>query len=458
LETKLSTNDVISPSKNKSFGTRANKQQSESVTNVVNTKICVASSPVEEHLPLNTNCSTRRKKINFKTTDSDHKTSENECSSTNNNSVSSKSQHLSTRAKPILNKKKVTSTPTSSRRNLRVRVNKNESDKKKRRVKVIITEATSTGSDSEMNSFGSIVRGSNKPTVLTKSKKNILSNSTKTKVTENTSKISHTETRFTRSSTQLTELQLPRLVKLNKSVSPNATKNGKFKKTNQTKKTKNIKSYKKIQPESIQTENVPNISSPLRTRSRKRAANTPLSEPKAKDPKCNISSKVANKISLISNSSHSSSDRKLTRNTTKLILAQVSDNSLPETLINKKINEKVKAKKRELNSEDSSDSAPSAKKITRRTAIKNKETKIEKSNSSIPTRSRSKIESSDTDEPVCSSFNEKTNENCIFAKPKRTRSTTISKTKIELLPAARVLRSREKKKIDVAKHIWITIC
>lgn len=148
-----------------------------------------------------------------------------------------------------------------------------------------------------------------------------------------------------------------------------------------------------------------NVSSQLSTRSRKRPADTsPFSQPNAKGVKRDISSKIANSTkSRVSNSpkeSASSSTIKLTRNMSKSAVSQSSNNSFPETVkIGKKQNSSAKSipKKRVLNSDESStDCAPSTRKMTRFATTKETETEIKKSNAS--TRSKSKVQSTDTDD------------------------------------------------------------
>lgn len=146
-----------------------------------------------------------------------------------------------------------------------------------------------------------------------------------------------------------------------------------------------------------------NISTQLSTRSRKRPADaSPISQPNVKGVKRDISSNIANSTkSRVSNSPKegaSSGTIKLTRNMSKLVASQSSDNSLPETAkIKNKQNITTKSipKKRVLNSDESSlDCAPSARKMTRKAATK--EIEIKKSNSS--TRSKSKVQLTDTDD------------------------------------------------------------
>lgn len=150
---------------------------------------------------------------------------------------------------------------------------------------------------------------------------------------------------------------------------------------------------------------------PPKTHSRKRAADTsPLSQPRAKGKKCDISSKVANTVSRASNSPNIR-----TRNMSKLTIKQVSNSSFPETTIvikkeKKKSTEKVKAKsnentqtkKRQLNSDNCSfDSAPSTSKKIRQGTFRGAESENKKSNSS--TRTTSKIQNTDdSTEPIAS--------------------------------------------------------
>lgn len=150
---------------------------------------------------------------------------------------------------------------------------------------------------------------------------------------------------------------------------------------------------------------------PPKTQSRKRAADTsPLSQPRAKGKKCDISSKVTNTVSRASNSPNIR-----TRNMSKLTIKQVSNNSFPETTIvikkeKKKSTEKVKAKsnentqtkKRQLNSDNCSfDSAPSTSKKIRQGTFRGAESENKKSNSS--TRTTSKIQTTDdSTEPIAS--------------------------------------------------------
>jgi len=141
---------------------------------------------------------------------------------------------------------------------------------------------------------------------------------------------------------------------------------------------------------------------PPKTQSRKRAADTsPISQPKAKGKKCDISSKVANAVSRASNSPNIR-----TRNMSKSCVKQVSDNSLPETtIIRKKSTEKVikpkskentLTKKRQLNSDNSSfDSGPSTSKKIRQVTFRGAESENKMSDSSTCTTSKTKIQNTD---------------------------------------------------------------
>lgn len=133
---------------------------------------------------------------------------------------------------------------------------------------------------------------------------------------------------------------------------------------------------------------------PPKTQSRKRAADTsPISQPKAKGKKCDISSKVANAVS--SRASNSPNIR--TRNMSKSSVKQVSDNSLPETtIIRKKSNENTRTKKRQLNSDNSSfDSGPSTSKKIRQVTFRGAESENKMSDSSTCKNSKPKIQNTD---------------------------------------------------------------
>lgn len=167
---------------------------------------------------------------------------------------------------------------------------------------------------------------------------------------------------------------------------------------------KSLLPSKRNQKEKI-VESSPIISSPLCTRSRKRVADTPISQPNAKGPKQDtaVSKTTKTAIPHVSNLSQNqpSSSAKDTQNTFKLTVTQDSDNSLPETTVNKKEKSKTKTRgrKRELSSENSfHDSAPSAKKITRQQAAVKEETGFKKS--SISTRTTSKVKVQNVDEPT----------------------------------------------------------
>ncbi|XP_025199248.1 putative uncharacterized protein DDB_G0282133 [Melanaphis sacchari] len=180
---------------------------------------------------------------------------------------------------------------------------------------------------------------------------------------------------------------------------------------------------------------------PPKIQSRKRAADSsPLSQPKAKGKKCDILSKVANSVSRASNSPNIR-----TRNMSKISVKQTSDNSLSETTSvskreKKKSNEKLKpksnentrAKKRQLNSDDS---ASSTCKKVRQVTFKGAE--IEKKKSDLST------------EPI-ESLKVKYNKNAeksISPVQRKTRKAKQAAPKDkETIISPRVLRVRDKKK------------
>ncbi|XP_050429373.1 uncharacterized protein LOC126838746 isoform X2 [Adelges cooleyi] len=147
---------------------------------------------------------------------------------------------------------------------------------------------------------------------------------------------------------------------------------------------------------------------------------------------------------------------KRTRNTSKTTVVLVSDTSLPITNEVKKdkpkSTERARAKKRELNPHDSSvDSAPIAKKITRKALADNKELEVKKNNASLSSTKSTKAQSTDTDdtEPNISTrvrFNKNVDTKSISPRPKKTtRNTKLIETDSETIPS-RVLRVREKRK------------
>lgn len=501
--------DVISVNKNNSVTETNNSSDIETITKNASLNVT------------NTNHYTINKKLILETLDSEqNKTFDDGNDSYTNDLNSSKSSHFSNKTnKKIVRTKKINSSPAISTRNLRARVNNSEPVKNGSKVKINVIEVSSTSSDSEINSLASknlqvTSRGkmsSNKHN----SKKNtqiIETNSNKTKETEKSKKIiTATKTRFTRSSTSLSELGSSKLNKKNKTLSPVKTKLVKVEKTKKTKSSKlnkkklpkrvlpsnpintnsdssdyepmseteentsksslvsipsktnkekikkrNIKESpkksqivdvpltrnreknkkrdvernphlidppktkqrnnqsdnnssllpsKRNQKEKI-VESPPIISSPLCTRSRKRVADTPISQPNAKGPKrdTTLSKTTKTAIPHASNlSQNQSSSSKDTQNAFKLTVTQDSDNSLPETTVNKKEKSKIivktRGRKRELSSENSFlDSAPSAKKITRQQAAVKEETELKKSSTS--TRTTSKIKVQNVDEPT----------------------------------------------------------
>ncbi|XP_008184381.1 uncharacterized protein LOC100163547 isoform X2 [Acyrthosiphon pisum] len=198
---------------------------------------------------------------------------------------------------------------------------------------------------------------------------------------------------------------------------------------------------------------------PPKTQSRKRAADTsPLSQPKAKGKKCDISSKVANAVSRASNSPNIR-----TRNMSKLTVKQVSDNSFPEatTVIKKerkkstekvkpKSNENTRSKKRQLNSDNCSfDSAPSTSKKSRQVTFRGTESANKKSDSSTCTTS--KIQNTDDSIEPNVSLKVKYNKNAeksispIQRKTRNAAKQAAPKDK-ETFISPRVLRVRDKKK------------
>lgn len=499
--------DVISINKNNSVTETNNSSKME--TSMKNESLNVT----------NTN-NTINKELILKILESEkNKISDNGNESYMNDSNSLRSLNFSDKTnKKVVKTKKINSSPTISTRNLRARVNNSEPVKNGSKVKINVIEVSSTSSDSEINSLPSKnvqATFGEKMSSKKHNKKNsssIETNSNKTKGTEKSKKvIAATKTRFTRSSTTLSELGSSKLNKKNKTLSPVKTK---LVKVEKSKKTKNLKLNKKKLPkrllpsnpintnsdsseyepmseteentsksslvsipsktnkEKIKKRNTkespkksqlvdvpltrnreknkkkdveenpqlidppktkqrnnrsdnnlsllpskrnqkektvesPIISSPLCTRSRKRVADTPISQPNAKGPKWDTTLSKTTKTAIPHVSSLSqnqpSSNTKNTQNALKSTVAQDFDNSLPETIVNKKEKSKsivkTRGKKRELSSENSFlDSAPSAKKITRQQAAVKEETELKKSSTS--TRATSKIKVQNVDEPT----------------------------------------------------------
>lgn len=494
--------------------------KNNSVTETNNSSKMETSMKNESLNVTNTN-NTINKKLILKILESEkNKISDNGNESYINDSNSLRSLNVSNKTnKKVVKTKKINSSPTISTRNLRARVNNSEPVKNGSKVKINVIEVSLTSSDSEINSLPSknlqATSGEKMSSKKHNNKKNtsiIETNSNKTKVTEKSKKITATKTRFTRSSTTLSELGSSKLNKKNKTLSPVKTK---LVKVEKTKKTKNSKLNKKKLPKRLlpsnpintnsdsseyepmseteentsksslvsipsktnkekikkrntkespkksqlvdvpltrnreknkkkdveenpqlidppktkqrnnqsdnnlsllpskrnqkekTVESSPIISSPLCTRSRKRVADTPISQPNAKGPKwdATLSKTTKTAIPHVSNLSQNqpSSNTKNTQNALKSTVTQNFDNSLPETIVNKKEKSKsivkTRGRKRELSSENSFlDSAPSAKKITRQQAAVKEETELKKS--STFTRATSKIKVQNVDEPT----------------------------------------------------------
>ncbi|XP_050537156.1 putative uncharacterized protein DDB_G0282133 isoform X2 [Daktulosphaira vitifoliae] len=208
-------------------------------------------------------------------------------------------------------------------------------------------------------------------------------------------------------------------------------------------------------------ENSSTNSPQLSTRSRKRAADTlESSQPVTKGRKRDVSSKVPTiEVPHEANLKEQQSpfSIKKTRNTCKTTAVTVSDNSLLSSEANKekpKSNERTRAKKRELNQDDSSvDTAPIARKITRRAIGNDKESENKKTNASTSSTKTNKAQSTDTDdaEPNISSrvrFNKNIDTKSISPRPKKmikTRNAKVVPFTSES-PRGRVLRVRDTKK------------
>lgn len=464
-----------------------NTSLNDTKTNLaIRSKVEKSSSVLE----VNINCATSNGLI-VETSDSERCTT----SDGRSYSSSSKSPQTSNKTKRVARTKRINSNPVIER-NLRTQKN-NESSKKQSSTRIITEKKLRSKLNSDKKST---VKDANELTSSIMSNKNIETNSTKSRLIENL--INPTKTRITRSSTTLTELSLPKLIKINRTLSPvesksiKAEKPKKIKSSKPNKKTqfkrllpsnpiktnsdtseyesedntseplssgipsktnrnkikrgvkenlqlvgvrstrnkekkkdveancllidppkktkKNIKikdvqsvndspvfTTKPSEREKIEELN-PKVTSSLCTRSRKRPANTPVSQPNAKGPKRDTSSETASTaISLVTTCSSqikTASSKKCTRNKSKLTVLQISDSSLPETSDNKKDKPVTRAKKRALSSEDSCDSVPSTRKVTRQ-QVNVKETEVKKATS---TRASSRSKDRNLTEPTTS--------------------------------------------------------
>lgn len=442
--------------KNKSMTKTSNVSKSKNTNNTADVLKRKSSASPSSSKTL----STKSKKTNLETsTDTalEHSTSKTEHDNNSDSSLS-KSLLMSNKTKKMTRKEKTCSSPTlpPPRRNLRGRVIKNESIKKHTKVNKIVSVELTTSSDTEMSPSTSRSTQSSrrklrrnehnlnneelKPPVQDNNECTSVSFKTNTSKLEENNKSNKstlpTKTYITRRNTSLIESSLPMLDKKNKTSSPVKTKSTNVGKTIKTKKlqpkqlsSKPIKTslndsseYETIsegeddsqnsQLVEVNKENMKkkvssNVVLQVSKRGRKRAAETPIFQPNAKGPKHDISSKVAS--TTISH--HSNSPQKLLSSEIKLAEIQIpNDSSLVSTRVTRKEKqktvEKIHSKKRVIISEDSSDSAPSARKITRNNikAI-NCEIKSEDSDSapSVRRATRNRVQaknSSDSAPPV----------------------------------------------------------
>lgn len=454
--------------------------------------------------------STKNKKTNLETSsntlpDLKHSTSTTEH---DNNSVSSTSKSLlvSNKTRKMTRNGKTNSSPIVSppRRNLRDRANKNVSIKKYTKPNKITSSELTTSNDTEMspstsrsaNGFRSSKRKlRNNEELKSPVQKCTISVSFKTNTRKLRGNIKSNEStlpakrNITRKNTSLTKSSPPKLDNKNKTSSSVKTKSTNVGKQIKTKKLQ-LKSTKtslndssenglisegennshkfilaETNKEKIKKNDIDRIKRrkdessddllQVSKRGRKRAAETPISQPNPKESKRDILSKVASTtLSRCSNSPPKRSPSELKRVET----LNSKDSSLVSTRVTRKDKqknvEKTQAKKRGINSEDSSDSA---RKITRNNiqAI-NCENKSEDSDSvpSVRKATRNYVQVKNSSDSAPSKLSRKITRNNVLTKKaeinsedssdsapstrKVTRNNVQTKNSLDSVPSARI--------------------